>query len=476
MTDNASCMRRALVVVLLAQLACTSSRVTVPAVSTAANPVTATLAEADRQASRGCYLCLQAAAGGYAEALSSMDDPALLKRALENALMILLREAELRIPDSGAREEARSLQARVPESYALYFRTIDALERDQVAMRGEWRSLAMELEKQWPASPMKAYFYVTAALSGGGAADLKAQVSAILDTHSTDLGLVYRMLAFPPTFSADAARQLVADEAGFGEVPFVVGRQAVLDARLDDAHRELTRARQILPDSSAINLLLGNVKLAYARYAEALVLFEQVLRNGPDEAAGIGRAKALSYLGRHGEALVALSVLLENVQNNPGEKYYWRAWNNLRLSRTQEAHEDALSALKAMRNNDVFRLAGIASFGLGRLLEARGQLESALEMKADDCDAQRVLAQLDATERRRAAASARFASAVACYDRELTRMRHELARHEQDISGLSNGLIASLRHDIKVAEGLRATSARNADLLASTTPNAESLR
>ena len=261
---------------------------------------------ADRQASRGCYLCLKAADALYADLLSSTDDATLAKHALENALMIVLREVELRIPDSGAREVAATLQSRVPESYALYFRTVETLERDQDATRNEWRALALELEKQWPASSMKVYFYVTAALAGGAADELKARIDAILDTHANSLALVYRLLAFPPTFSADAARQLVADEAGFGEVHFVVGRQAVFDARLDEAHRELTRARQILPDSGAINLLLGNVKLAYARYAEALGLFDQILANGPDEAAGIGRAKALSYLRRHGEALVAL--------------------------------------------------------------------------------------------------------------------------------------------------------------------------
>ena len=35
----------------------------------------------------------------------------------------------------------------MPESYALYFRTVDTLERDQDATRNEWRTLALELEK-----------------------------------------------------------------------------------------------------------------------------------------------------------------------------------------------------------------------------------------------------------------------------------------------------------------------------------------
>ena len=49
----------------------------------------------------------------------------VLVRALENSLMLVMREIELRIPDSGAREAAEQLQARVPASYAAYFAALD---------------------------------------------------------------------------------------------------------------------------------------------------------------------------------------------------------------------------------------------------------------------------------------------------------------------------------------------------------------
>ena len=461
----------------LFSLACATARPVAPG---APRPTPAALAErladADALAARGCYLCLKAAAAAYAALLEHSNDPSVARKALENYLMVALREIELRIPDSGARDAAEALQPRVTPSYAVYFRALDALAvpvvtggvaMQEVRRQREGRStLATELEKEWPASPMRAYFYLSAALSAAMVAELTPQLDAILDTHGQDLSLKYRMQAFLPTFSEEASRTLIAQESGFGEVHFLLGQRAVLDARLGDAYRELTQARQLLPDSAAIALVLANVAMAYARYAEALSLFDRVLGAGPDDAAQLGRAKALSYLGRHSDAMVALDELLRDVANNPGEKYYWRAWNYLRLGQPQRAYDDAIAALAGMRSNEVYRLAGIASYSLARLTEARDHFSNALEMNAADCDAQRYLGQIDAAERSWKPAFARFSSAVACYDQALARMAKELAQHEQDITGLSNALIASLRADIAEAQALRGSAARNAAITA----------
>ena len=434
------------------------------------------LTAAERLAARGCYLCLKEAAAAYAALLALSDDPILARHALENYLMIALREIELRIPDSGAREAAQGLAPRVPLSYAAYFDALDALAvplvvggvtSQELRQSREARvKAATELEKEWPASPMKAYFFLATALNAGMVAELKPQLDAILSTHSQDLSLKYRRQAFLPTFSEEESRALIGQETGFGEVHFLLGQRAVLDARLGDAHRELTSALKLLPDSASISLVLANVTMAYARYAEALTLFERVLAAGPDPAAHIGRAKALSYLRSHTEAIAVLDDLLKDLQNNPGEKYYWRGWNRLQLKEAQPAYDDAMAALKAMRNNEVYQLAGIASFSLNRLPESRDYFENALKINGADCDAHRYLGLIDSADRSWKAAFARFTNAVGCYDQALARMAKELAEHEQDISGLSNGLIASLRADIKEAESLRAMSAHNADLTA----------
>ena len=426
--------------------------------------IAARIAEADRIASRGCYLCLKEAAAAYEELLRSPAaasvGESLAAKALEINLMIALREVELRIPDSGARDAARQLQSRVSPSYATYFAVLEAgpaRSRDVVDV----------LEAEWPASPMKAYFYLSTALSTARVQELKPQVEGILSTYPYDLSLKYRMQAFLPTFSEDEARALIGQETGFGEVHFLLGQRAVLDARLEDAHRELSRARQLLPDSAAIALVFANVKMAYARYEEALTLYDHALTlAGTDPHAQLGRARALSYLRRHAEAIALLDELLQNLRTNPGEKFYWRAWNRLRLGEARAAYEDAVAALKGMRNNEVYRLAGIAAFGLTQRTEARRYFDEALTIDSGDCDAQRYLGQIEAAEASWKPAYARFSGAVACYDRALERLAAELATHEQDISGLSNGLIVSLRTEIEETRALRRISEGNAALTA----------
>ena len=434
------------------------------------------LAEADRLASRGCYLCLKEAAAAYASLLELSDDQVLARKALENYLMLVVREVELRLPDSGAREAADELQAKVASSYALYFEALDALRRapeapqyvrgDQLYVPPEQRAvrtkLAAELEREWPASAMKAYFYLAMALNAGRVAELKPQLEGILSTFSDDLSLKYRTLAFLPLFSMAASRDLIGQETGFGEVHFLVGQRSVMNGDLAGAYRELARAHELLPDSASISFVRANILMSYARYAEALAGFDRVLAAGPDDAALLGKARALSYLKRHDEAIAVLDELLTDLRISPGEKYYWRAWNHLQKKESQPAYDDATAALKAMRNNQVYNLAGMAAFNLNHLVEARDYFDNALQMDRADCDSQRYLAQIDSFERSWKSAASRFSQAAACYDGAIVRMRGELARYEDDITGLSNSLIETKRAEIKDAEALRANSASNA--------------
>jgi tetratricopeptide (TPR) repeat protein len=351
----------AIAIVLAGLLACAPRPAPVAAPRITAEQLAVQLAEADRLASRGCYLCLKEAAAAYAALLALSDDPALARKALENHLMLVVREIELRLPDSGAREAAQKLQSRVPTSYAAYFAALDVLEGSAEAgpyvlegpakagpyvlsgqprdsgqprrsgqpqpdaspeQRAAGMKLASELEKEWPASAMKAYFYLAMALNAGMVAELKPQLDAMLSTHSDDLSLKYRTQAFLPLFNRDASRALIGQETGFGEVHFLIGQRAVMNGNLESAYREIARAHQLLPDSASISLVLANVLMSYARYADALTLFDRVSSSDPDESALLGRAMALSYLMRHGEAIAVLDELVKDLQTNPGEKYY----------------------------------------------------------------------------------------------------------------------------------------------------------
>jgi hypothetical protein len=460
--------------------ACAPRPVPVAAPRISPEVLAARLSEADRLASRGCYLCLKEAAAAYTALLAETDDWSAVAKALENNLMLAIREIELRIPDSGAREAARQLQDDAASDYVPYFAALDTLRTAEPAIlvRGQpflskkeayderLKSLA-ELEKEAPASAMKAYFFIASAISLRDFRELKPTVDRVLAMHPSDLSLKYRMLAFQPTYSGDAARALIGQETGFAEVHLLIGQRAFLSGNLAGAFRELTRAGELLPDSVSIALALANVTFSYARYADALALFDRILASpaapGVEPQVKLGRAKSLSYLKRHDEAIAMLDeLLLKDAGNNPGEKYYWRAWNRLQLAQAQLAYDDATTGLNAMRNDAIYRLAGMATFSLNRLGESRTFFEEALKMNRADCDSERYLGLLDSAERSWKPASGRFSVAAACYEAVILRLQSELAEYEKDITGLSNGLIAAKRAEIKEADALRLQSISNA--------------
>lgn len=479
-------LRRFALIALALSLGCTPRAAPVVAPRISPEALALRLAEADRLASRGCYLCLKEAAAAYAALLAETDDQAVAAKALENNLMLALREVELRIPDSGAYDAARQLQDHVGSNYLPYFTVIEKLRPAQqpILVRGEpflikqefaeRLALVKELEKYATASAMKAHFYLMLVLQTLQFRDIKAQVDSVVAAHPQDLSLQYRLLAFQPTYSAERARELIGQETGFGEVHLLMGQRASLSGNLAGAFRELTRARQLLPDSVSIGFALANVTFSYARYADALALFDRILESpsatGLESQVQMARAKALSYLKRHDDAIALLDeLLLKDARNTPGEKYYWRAWNRLQLAQAQLAYDDATAGLNAMRNDAIYRLAGMASFSLSRLGESRTFFEEALTMNQADCDSMRYLGLLDSAERSWRPASGRFAVAASCYEAVILRLQTELAEYEKDITGLSNGLITAKRAEIKEADALRVQSINNA---AATSKNA----
>ena len=469
--------RDIVVLALAVSFGCTARPAPVVAPRISPEVLASRLAEADRLASRGCYLCLKEAAAAYASLLADSDDSQLVRKALENNLMLVSREIELRMPDSGARDAAEQLRAKVPLAYDPYFAALDMQANPLLAggvtlqayraQREDRLKFVAGLEATAPESAMKAYFFLAAVLPLRDFRELKPTVDGVLAAHPDDLSLKYRMLAFQPTYSAEAARDLIGQETGFGEVHLLVGQRLFLNGDRPGAFRELTRARELLPDSVSILFALSNITFAYARYADALALYDRILASpaatGLEPQVKLGRAKSLSYLKRHDEAVALLIDLLQNdPSNNPGDKYYWRAWNRLQMGQAQLAYDDATAGLNAMQNDAIYRLAGMTSFALNNPGEARKFFEEALKMNRADCDSERYLGLIDSAERSWKPALGRFSTAASCYEGVIVRLQSELATYEKDITGLSSGLIAAKRLEIREAEALRDQSILNA--------------
>lgn len=425
---------------------------------------------------RGCYFCLRDAADAYSALAKLIHDPSTLnQRIVENDLMLALREFELRLPDSGARDRAEAVRQHVKWSEPI-FAALDvlvspggeglpfgagALQRQRA--RQEILNL---LETRWPANPVAAYFYLTLGRGSIYFRDFKLDPQRVADAHPQQDALKYALLLYPPAPGTPPLfDDLLATEPRFAEVHLLHGQRALFGGDLSVARRELIAAQEVLPASLAVLSVLAPVEFGYEHYTSALALYEEILARGPDPQAHLGKAQALSYLKRHEQAIVELDDLLRDPSRNPGDKYYWRAWNKLQLAELQPAYDDATTALKFMNGPDAYRLAGIATFNLQRLSEARGYFDSALKMYAADCDSVQYIGQLDAAERKWPAAATSFNRAAGCFQESIARKSEEVAKKEAENSGgLLDDQIAGLKSDIESQRMLETQSMQNAAL------------
>ncbi len=472
--------RRALLfVALCASSACRSAAIA-PAVTPGPSPefIQARLDEADALTERGCYLCLRDAAEIFTQLMTfpgaRLD---VYRKALDNDLMIATREIELRLPDSGARERANHLRQDFDDSYDPLFGALEFLAtsperlpdgRDFVFGPGrQWREDVLRaLEPLWSSNVAAAYLYLAVGRGSSYFVDRKIDPERIAEAHPEDISLKYALLAmYPQPFTGNLLDKLLADEPRFAEIYFVRGQRSLTGGGLAGARRNLMAAREILPASLSVLSLLAPVEFSYARYGAALAIYEEILARGPDSLAHLGKAEALSYLKRHQLAIVELDELLNDPSRQPGDKYYWRGWNKLQLGDLQPAYEDATAALRFMRGADAFRLAGIAAFGLSRLPEARGYFESALRMKADDCDSLQYIGQLDGVEKNWPEATAGFKKAAACFEQSIVRMSADLEKKKtENTGGLLDEQIAAVESDLQSRRLLLEQSVRNVEI------------
>ena len=259
---------------------------------------------------------------------------------------------------------------------------------------------------------------------------------------------------------------MLKQEPRFAELQYLRGRRAVAGRDLVTGHREYSAAYDTLPDSLTIASAFGGLELAFRRFTQALALFDRVLAREPDHEAQLGRAMALSSLKRHREAIAYLDELIADPSWRPGDKYYWRAWNYLQLGDSQHAYDDANAGLKSMVNTNIYQVAGIASYGLTKVPEARTDFEESVKMNGANCDSIRYLGIIDAAERRWPVAVARFTAAAACYKAAIADLEGELAEKQADTSGLFAGQIPGLVAEIAEARNLLDASTHNAEIAA----------
>lgn len=142
----------------------------------------------------------------------------------------------------------------------------------------------------------------------------------------------------------------------------------------------------------ALGLQQGRDALESERYADALTLFEQVLRQAPDDrAAALGRARALDGLGRSEEAVAALDPLIDGQPSDAGPLYH-RGLIKLRLGQFDAATRDLQAVLETgVQFPVVYLRLGDALYAQGDADTALLRYRAALELPGAPPESQRLI-------------------------------------------------------------------------------------
>ncbi len=384
---------------------------TPPPAAPTAPTVVQRLAAADVLVREGCLDCLVAAYGQY-DTLRSLPGGAEegTAGAIRTAALIAVRERELGMADEGYLEKARMLLAgdlSQPAWVATALSVIAALpaggaptgaitsdeglERSRV-MRANFETWSSVLRDRAPVDELASYVWLALACTSGDARTLT--LDTIVEPTSTFSGaaLIAFRRATCRNVSADALQSLLTQDPRFIEVQFYLGRRDVAllvsgQDKLDDAERAFDAAFDWHPAWPALTQAIANLAMTLEEFGRAAVFYDHTLSIEPHFAdALLGKARALTYLGRSLDAIATVDQLMAE-RWFLGDAHFWRALNLYELERYDEAWTDIEAAAKLLVNAEVPKLAGRIAYSRHQLDVSRAKFEESHERKPDDCEA-----------------------------------------------------------------------------------------
>jgi tetratricopeptide (TPR) repeat protein len=173
----------------------------------------------------------------------------------------------------------------------------------------------------------------------------------------------------------------------WAELALAAGDSAMAGGALLTAERHYRDAWQAFPGMLPAAHGLARVHVMLEEYEASLPEYDGVLAVVPDQQdCLLGKARALSQLGRHADAIPLLDRLVALGTWHLGDAHYWRGWNRLQLGDVDGAAADAERALQLMVNARVHVLAGAVAARRLDWPRARSEFEAALPLDETDCD------------------------------------------------------------------------------------------
>src|SRR5262249_14948734 len=134
------------------------------------------------------------------------------------------------------------------------------------------------------------------------------------------------------SIGADKLQALLTKDARFVELNYLLGMNAIGQRKLNDAEKFLELAYAWNPRWPALTVSLANIAMTGEDFERALDFYQQTLVLEPRAIdAHIGKARALTYLARHEQAIAVVDEILTG-QLYLGDAHYWRALNLFQLN------------------------------------------------------------------------------------------------------------------------------------------------
>ena len=373
--------------------------------------LSARLAEAEALIEAGCFDCLRDALENYQSLRTVTAAPApALERATAGALraaaLLALRQRELGMIDDGYLTIAKDLRtswscgASLPDCEALDRLldligllplnstgrppTSDAQLADAERLYRNRQAWTPALRDAASQDLLSAYAWLSFACGSAGIVAREDAVAAVGARHDVPL-LAFReaTCSFP---QPDGLQALLTRDSRFVEISYELGLSAVGRLKLDEADTALERAYDWHPQWPAVTVTLGHVAMTGEDFARALTYYDKTLDLEPHAVeALLGKARALTYLGRYEQSIsVVDQLLLERWY--VGDARYWRAMNEYQLGRFDEAWSDVEESAKLLVNALVPKLAGLIAYRRQQPDVARAKFEASRQRDPEDCE------------------------------------------------------------------------------------------
>lgn len=444
------------------------------------------LARAGALIREGCYRCLEEASA-LARPLAT-SSPAARAVAFDAALLLAVRDRELGLRSADHLPLARALApGGEDERSRVLLAVVEAMpwptaangpgERDRSVVG--WRTLAPVVPAWYsfltgrPEDDVSGRYALAAvectwahllpdAARGGESAPQPPAPPAPRGDEPPVVQFRHVVCGHP---SLDEVLEMRRQVPRYEELDLIAGDVAMSGGALLSAERHYQEALRAFPSMLPAAHGLARVHVMLEEYETSLPEYDVVLAAVPDQQdCLLGKARALSQLGRHAEALALLDRLIELGTWLVGDAHYWRGWNRLQVGDVDGAAADAERALTLMVNARVHVLAGAVATRRAEWERAGREFEAALPLDETDCDIPVSLGAVRGQQRDWHAAFTSYARAADClvdWQAQLSRRVAEITAAEMSADRRER-FLARTRAAVGAARRLEGQSRYNA--------------